>query len=109
MKALTLSIALATGLFALAPVQADILLVDRVQAGQASAPARGQSMAQVEAQFGAPQDKQPAVGGPNNRRSNPPITRWVYPEFTVYFENSHVVDAVANRSRPTETGPKPVE
>ncbi len=109
MKALTLSLSLAAGLLLQAPAQADTLLVDRVQAGQVAAPARGQSMSQVEASFGAPQEKQAAVSGPNNRRDNPPITRWVYPTYTVYFENSHVVDTVATQSSPTEIGPQPVE
>lgn len=53
-----------------------------------STPARGMSMAQVEARYGAPTQRYAAVG-------QPPITRWVYPSFVVYFEYSHVVHAVA--------------
>lgn len=53
----------------------------------ASAPARGMSMAQVEARFGAPAERFAAVG-------QPPITRWVYPGFVVYFEYQTVVHAV---------------
>ena len=45
------------------------------------------SKAQVEASYGAPSDKIAAVG-------QPPISRWVYPGFTVYFEYDHVVHAV---------------
>jgi hypothetical protein len=55
-----------------------------------STPARGQSMAQVERQFGAPSERFAAVG-------QPPITRWVYPSMIVYFEYEHVVHAVALR------------
>lgn len=55
-----------------------------------STPARGQSMAQVERQFGAPTERFAAVG-------QPPITRWVYPSMIVYFEYEHVVHAVALR------------
>lgn len=109
MKAVTLTLALAAGLLLQAPAHAETLLVDRAQASAADAPARGQSMAQVEAKFGAPVEKQPAVAGPNNRRDNPPITRWVYPTYTVYFENSHVVDTVLTQASPTEAGPLPVE
>jgi hypothetical protein len=53
-------------------------------------PARGTSMAEVEARYGAPSQRFDAIG-------QPPITRWVYPSFVVYFEHSHVVHAVALR------------
>ena len=57
---------------------------------RAELPTRGTSMAQVEARFGAPAERFGAVG-------QPPITRWVYPSFVVYFEYQHVVHAVAVR------------
>ncbi len=57
-------------------------------AERAATPARGTSMAQVESQYGAPVERFAAVG-------QPPITRWVYPTFVVYFEYEHVVHAVA--------------
>jgi hypothetical protein len=50
-------------------------------------PGRGMHMDQVEARFGAPKEKIPAVG-------NPPITRWVYDNYTVYFERDIVLDSV---------------
>lgn len=111
MKALTLSLALATALLLPAtPAGAEVLLVDRVQreAGM-PLPTRGSSMADVEARFGAPSRKYAAVSGPASVRNNPPITRWAYPGFSVYFENDHVVDAVANKAAPNELGPKPVQ
>jgi hypothetical protein len=52
-------------------------------------PAKGMNMRTVEARFGAPQDRHEAVG-------NPPITRWDYPLFTVYFEHEYVIHAVVN-------------
>lgn len=110
MKALTLSLALAAGLLlqAPSPAQADTLLVDRVKKSEGlSMPTRGTTMRQVETQFGAPQYKHAPIAGPNNRRDNPPITRWVYPNFTVYFEHSHVVDAVVNKTSEAEVGPEP--
>lgn len=109
MKALTLSLALTAGLLLQAPAHADTLLVDRVEAATSPMPTRGQTMSQVEAQFGAPQHKHAPIAGPNDTRHNPPITRWVYPNFSVYFEHSHVVDAVVNKATPTEAGPKPVQ
>ncbi len=50
-------------------------------------PGRGMHMDQVEARFGAPLEKIPAVG-------DPPITRWVYSNYTVYFERDIVLDSV---------------
>lgn len=86
-------------------VRADVLLIERVEASQGvTLPARGQSMAQVEAQFGAPSRKHPTVGGASKHQ--PPITRWDYPQFAVYFEHSHVVNAVLNRAQALEIGPK---
>ena len=106
----TLSASLALALAMLAPsVGAETLLVDRVQSEAAIAlPSRGASMAQVEKRFGAPAQKLPPVAGPNSRRHNPPITRWIYPGFEVYFEYNHVIDAVLIKASPTEIGPAPV-
>ncbi|ROH92018.1 phosphodiesterase [Stagnimonas aquatica] len=55
-------------------------------------PAKGSTMSAVERQYGQPLKKHPAVGG--GRPQQPPITRWDYPGFTVFFEHQHVVDAV---------------
>ena len=81
---------------------ADTLLIERSKsANVAATPRRCALKAQVEAQFGAPEQKHPAVG-------KPPITRWDYPSFSVYFEYDHVIDAVLKRSSSTEMGVKPV-
>ncbi|MEW6648314.1 MAG: hypothetical protein AB1450_14025 [Pseudomonadota bacterium] len=53
-------------------------------------PVRGMSMQQVETRFGAPQEKLPAVG-------KPPITRWIYPDYIVYFESQYVIHSVLKR------------
>jgi len=53
-------------------------------------PVRGQSMEQVRRQFGAPVQELPWVG-------DPPISRWIYDKFTVYFEDRSVIDSVINR------------
>jgi hypothetical protein len=51
-------------------------------------PTRGMSMEKVEATFGAPSNRASAVG-------EPPITRWEYPGFVVYFEHHLVIHSVA--------------
>ena len=102
----TFALGLALGLLAPVPGQADTLLIERVHAAQGVAlPARGASMAQVQARFGTPAKKFSAVGG--GSRQTPPITRWQYEAFSVYFENSHVVNAVLTKASPLELGPAP--
>jgi hypothetical protein len=54
-------------------------------------PARGSLMKTVEKQFGAPTSRHPTVG-------KPPITRWDYPSFSVFFEGDRVIDSVATSS-----------
>ncbi len=84
----------------------DVLLVDRVQQENSAAlPARGMTMAQVQARYGAPADRLDPRGG--QKRAWPTINRWRYPAFTVYFEKSRVIDAVANQASADEIGPKP--
>ncbi|MDD3575958.1 MAG: hypothetical protein PHT38_03620 [Halothiobacillus sp.] len=59
----------------------------------------GLSMAQVAKKFGQPSKKlapDPAKG----TKYQPPITRWVYPEFTVYFEHGHAIHLVKHHQRP---------
>lgn len=85
---------------------AETLLVDRANEKPAvSMPVRGLSMAQVESQYGAPQQKLDPRGG--QKRQWPTINRWVYPAFTVYFEKQKVIDVVANQAGANEIGPKP--
>jgi len=93
-------------LFGAGAVSADTLLIERVQEPAAAAlPVRGQSAAEVEARFGAPQQKLEPRGG--QKRQWPVINRWLYPAFTVYFEKNRVIDVVANKASPEEVGPKP--
>lgn len=54
-------------------------------------PARGSSMVDVKAKFGAPSQEMPSVG-------QPPITRWEYPGYVVFFENDRVLHTVLVRS-----------
>ena len=54
-------------------------------------PTRGMTMDQVATKFGAPATKVPAVG-------KPPISRWEYPGFVVYFETDRVIHSVVANS-----------
>ncbi|MHB8472544.1 MAG: phosphodiesterase [Gammaproteobacteria bacterium] len=67
---------------------ADVLSIEANVSRDVARPARGMSMARVVEQFGTPIEKYPAVG-------KPPITRWDYDNFSVFFEYQHVVHAVA--------------
>jgi hypothetical protein len=83
----------ATGLLALAcqAVQAETVVVDdkvAVRESTVAVPVRGATMKSVEGQFGAPETRHAAVG-------NPPITRWDYAAFSVFFEHEHVIHSVA--------------
>jgi hypothetical protein len=70
---------------------AETLVVDDqvvVRESTVERPTKGATMAKVEARFGAPQARHPAVG-------QPPITRWDYAGFSVFFEHDRVIHAVA--------------
>jgi hypothetical protein len=77
------------------PALADELKVPAPEAS-AGKPTSGMSMDNVEAKYGAPSRRVPAVGGGST--AQPPITRWEYPGFVVYFENNHVVHTVVTAS-----------
>ena len=98
--------ALLAALALAAPAHADTLLIQRTQAAaHANLPKRGASMAAVEASFGAPVTRHAAVGG--GGAHTPPITRWDYPAFSVYFEHGHVVNSVVAKASELEIGPAP--
>lgn len=107
MRSLTLIFSCA---IALSPVlagvaRADTLLIDRVRSERGmNMPARGMSMAQVESRYGAPSSRLAPAGG--DSRWHPTINRWVYANYTVYFERDRVIDAVANHATTSELGPK---
>ena len=50
-------------------------------------PMRGHKMAQVLSKFGEPVQRYAT-------RGTPPITRWEYPGYFVYFEHDHVIHSV---------------
>jgi hypothetical protein len=88
------AVALILGVAALgsSAVRAETVAVDdqvTVRESNVERPGRGMTMKTVEAKYGAPQQRHPTVG-------QPPITRWDYPSFSVFFEHEYVIHAVVN-------------
>ncbi len=80
-------------LLAVPPVSAEVLVVDKVeQAASVATPRSGMTMDSVRANFGEPQSIADPVG-------DPPITRWVYPGFSVFFEYNQVIHSVVHRDQ----------
>lgn len=70
------------------PLSADVLILDEVrQVESMNVPANGQDKATVETLFGSPTKRHDAVG-------EPPITRWDYDGYSVYFEHDLVLYTV---------------
>jgi hypothetical protein len=76
---------------ALGTAHADTLKMDGMSADTSAArPSRGMSQSSVQTKFGSPAAVKAPVG-------DPPITRWEYQDFVVYFEYDKVIHAVARR------------
>jgi hypothetical protein len=73
--------------------RADELEIAVRQDAAAEMPGRGMTMDRVQARYGTPNQKLAAVG-------SPPITRWEYPGYVVYFEHQHVIHSVPKRALP---------
>jgi hypothetical protein len=70
---------------------AETLVVDdqvQLRSSAVERPNRGATMKAVENKFGQPNQRHATVG-------QPPITRWDYPGFSVFFEKDRVIHAVA--------------
>jgi hypothetical protein len=83
-------VALLVGFAGIGVACADTVVVDdqvMVRESPIARPARGATMTTVEAKFGAPVARHPTVGVP-------PITRWDYAGFSVFFEKDRVIHAV---------------
>ena len=77
---------IAGGLFA-GSLSAETLQMDGTDAAlrdTSGRPTRGMTQARVESTFGAPQQTDAAVG-------DPPISKWHYKDFIVYFEYDRVI------------------
>jgi hypothetical protein len=83
--------------FTAPPVSAETIVVGDqvlVRKTEVPHPTRGMSMIEVQKHFGEPRERHPTVG-------TPPITRWDYANFAVFFEKDLVIDAVV----PGDTSP----
>lgn len=74
--------------------QAETIRIPLGQQGldQQTTPSRGDSKNSVLDQFGLADEELPPVG-------HPPITRWDYRYFSVYFEGDRVINSVAHHQR----------
>ena len=61
-----------------------IPLANKNRATNIQMPVRGDTKESVEYEFGSPTAKHPP-------RGTPPISRWDYPSFSVYFESNSVI------------------
>ena len=87
--------ALATALTA-SSVRAETIVVnDKVMVRESTVarPSGGMKMDEVERKFGEPKERHPTVG-------KPPITRWDYPQFSVFFEGDRVIHSVVVGAQP---------
>ena len=67
---------------------ADVLIIDEVrQVDKMDLPRNGESKSNIETKFGAPDAREKAVG-------DPPISRWDYEQYSVYFEYDLVLFSV---------------
>jgi len=91
--------AIATSLALASTGQADTLKISvskqSPEMQSISRPHNGMDKASVERVFGAPQ----ATNGPVGE---PPISNWVYEQFTVYFEGDTVLHSVLRKTAPIE-------
>lgn len=86
------NIIIALVLFIPFALQADVLKMNEhgVQIKQnANAPIRGMTKNTVRKQYGEPSGKKSAVG-------KPPISRWDYPGYSVFFEHHIVLHTVVH-------------
>jgi len=91
-------LAFSLGILLAGPATADVLLMDSIESAPGvEAPRTGMNMDSVRARFGNPVHEHPAVstsGGP----LHPPITRWDYNGYSVFFENDVVLHSVIYRA-----------
>ena len=72
-------------------LSADVLLIEEVrQAGRMDVPINGMTTADVRTRFGEPVTTHSAIG-------DPPITRWEYDRWSVYFEYDIVLFTVLHK------------
>lgn len=104
MKTAILATVSAASLLLAVPAAADSMRMESIGASPANSsagvprPQRGSSMERVRAKFGEPQQVLGPVG-------DPPITQWVFADYTVYFEHNRVIHAVVHRDLRASSNP----
>lgn len=99
MKRIAISLIAATFALTAAPLMfpttahAESLRMKVKQEQRMNLPTRGMTMDQVKRAFGAPLKVLPTRGG--SSKFQPPIHRWEYAKYIVYFEYKHVIHSVA--------------
>ncbi|MFA5938635.1 MAG: hypothetical protein WC809_04695 [Sinimarinibacterium sp.] len=89
----TFLLAAAVGLALIPVAHADVLDMPEPEAAStAHLPQRGLSQANVLHAYGEPLTRHEPAGGGSPRQ--PPITRWDYAGYSVFFENNIVIDVV---------------
>lgn len=88
----------ATPLLLPAPAHAETLRMKVQQEHRMNLPTRGLTMAEVKSRYGAPLKVLPTRGG--SSKYQPPIHRWEYSNYIVYFEYSHVIHSVLRTPGP---------
>jgi hypothetical protein len=96
MKVFTQVLTIASLVFSCAVSQAETISIPvGQQASTVDKPSLGYSMQQVKANYGEPLK----ISGPTGE---PPITRWDYASFSVYFESDTVIHSVS-KHRPQQS------
>lgn len=85
------SIAVVAFLVTAGSVAADVLLIEEVRERmQRDLPENGLTKSEVEQRYGRPNERRAPVG-------EPPISRWLYDDYSVYFEHDLVIESVLHR------------
>jgi len=88
---LALVLAILAGFSVSGVLFADVLLIEEVrQAGNMDVPVNGMTTGEVRARYGEPATAHAPVG-------DPPITRWDYGQWSVYFEYDIVLFTVLHK------------
>jgi len=88
---LTLMMVITVGLAQISIARADVLLIEEVrQSERMDLPVNGVGKDEVRARFGDPVQEHAAVG-------DPPISRWTYDNWSVYFEYDLVLFTVLHK------------
>lgn len=96
-----LATTLALGMSSVTPAVAETLVIPLGhQASERNdpLPQRGLTRGAVAQRYGEPVMRHPAVG-------QPPITRWDYADYSVYFEYDRVIDSVRHRRATGQPAP----